>query len=94
VRLGDGARFLALDGTRTCSVRFRDAVVPRSMVLADDALPFIARIKPGFILLPMRDGLGLIRGCVELMRRCDENGPDSNRFLEDRPETFDAALAR
>ena len=94
VRLGDGARFLALDGTRTCSVTFRDALVPRSMVLADDALPFIARIKPGFILLQCGMALGLIRGCVELMRRCDENGPDSNRFLEDRPETFDDALAR
>jgi len=28
------------------------------------------------------------------MRRCDENGPDSNRFLEERPETFDDGLAR
>jgi len=94
VRLGDGARFLALDGTRTCSVTFRDALVPRSMVLADDALPFIARIKPGFILLQCGMALGLIRGCVELMRRCDESGSDTNRFLQDRPETFDEALVR
>jgi alkylation response protein AidB-like acyl-CoA dehydrogenase len=94
VRLGEGARFLALDGTRTCSVTFRDALVPRSMVLADDALPFIARIKAGFILLQCGMALGLIAGCVELMRRCDENGPDTNRFLEDRPETFAEAVDR
>ena len=94
VQLGENARFLALDGTRTCSVTFRDALIPRSAVLADPALPFIARIKAGFILLQCGMALGLIRGCVALMRRCDESGGDSNRFLEERPETFAAALER
>jgi len=88
VQVGENARFLALDGTRTWSVTFRDALVPRSMVLADPALPFIARIKAGFILLQCGMALGLIRGCIDLMRRCDENGGETNRFLEDRPDTL------
>lgn len=92
VRLGDDVRFLALDGTRTCAVTFRDALIPRSAVLADPALPFIERIKAGFILLQCGMASGLVRGCMELMRRCDEIGEDSNRFLQDRPETFAAGL--
>ena len=74
-----------------------DRYLPTGSVLASNirpALPFIARIKAGFILLQCGMALGLIRGCVALMRRCDESGGDSNRFLEERPETFAAALER
>ena len=94
IRLGDGARFLALDGTRTCSVVFRDVFVPRSLVLADPAGPYIARIKTGFILLQTGMGLGLIRGCVELMRKSDESCGHVNQFLEERPQLFLEALDR
>jgi alkylation response protein AidB-like acyl-CoA dehydrogenase len=94
IRLGDGARFLALDGTRTCSVAFRDVFIPRSLVLADPAAPFIARVKAGFILLQTGMGLGVIRGCVEVMRRSDESCGEINRYLEDRPDLFLEALDR
>ncbi len=93
VRLGDGARFLALDGTRTCSVVFRDAFVPESSILAEDAAAFVARIKAGFILLQTGMALGLVQGCIDVMRRSDESCGHVNRFLEDRPELFAAALA-
>jgi alkylation response protein AidB-like acyl-CoA dehydrogenase len=92
LRLRDGARFLALDGTATCSVSFRDVLVPRSMVLAEPAAPFIGRIKAGFILLQTGMGLGLIRGCVEVMRKADESGEHLNRYLPDRPELFEETL--
>ena len=94
VRLAGGARFLALDGTATCSVTFRDVHVPRSMVLADPCGEFTARIKPGFILLQTGMGLGLIRGCVALMRRSDQGGGELNSFLPDRPELFVEAVER
>ena len=94
VRLGDGARFLALDGTRTCSVVFRDVLIPRSRVLADPAAPFVARVKAGFILLQTGRGLGVVRGCVEVMRKADESCGEVNRFLPDRPELFLEALER
>jgi alkylation response protein AidB-like acyl-CoA dehydrogenase len=94
IRLGDGARFLALDGTRTCSVVFRDVFIPRALVLAEAAAPFIARIKAGFILLQTGMGLGVIRGCLEVMRKSDESCGAVNEFLEDRPTLFEEALAR
>ena len=94
VRLGDGARFLALDGTRTCSVVFRDVFIPPALVLADPAAPFIARIKAGFILLQTGMALGVIRGCLDVMRKADESCGAINDFLEDRPGLFEEALAR
>lgn len=94
IRLGDGARFLALDGTRTCSVVFRDVFVPNSLVLADPAAPFIAQIKAGFILLQTGMGLGVIRGCLDVMSRSNESCGHVNRFLEDRPGLFVEALDR
>lgn len=94
IRLGDGARFLALDGTRTCSVAFREVFVLRSLVLADPAAPFIDRVKAGFILLQTGMGLGVIRGCVEVMRKADESCGEVNRYLEDRPDLFLETLER
>jgi alkylation response protein AidB-like acyl-CoA dehydrogenase len=94
VRLGDDARFLALDGTRTCSVVFRDVLIPHALVLADPATPFIDRIKAGFILLQTGMGLGVIRGCVEVMRKSDERCGEVNQFLEDRPALFVEAVER
>jgi alkylation response protein AidB-like acyl-CoA dehydrogenase len=93
IRLGEGARFLALDGTRTCSVMFRDVLVPRSLVLADPAAPFIARVKAGFILLQTGMGLGVIRGCIDVMRSADDVCGEVNEFLDDRPDLFEDALS-
>ena len=92
IRLGGAARFLALDGTRTFSVGFRDVFVPRALVLADPAAPFIARVKAGFILLQTGMALGVIRGCVDVMARADETQEHVNRFLPDRPPLFLEAL--
>src|SRR3989442_8032240 len=94
IRLGAGARFLALAGTRPCSVVFRDVFVPTSLVLADPAAPFIARIKSGFILLQTGMGLGAIRGSVDVMSKSDESCGHVNRFLEHRPDLFVEALDR
>jgi alkylation response protein AidB-like acyl-CoA dehydrogenase len=92
IRLGGAARFLALDGTRTFSVGFREVFVPRALVLADPAAPFIARVKAGFILLQTGMALGAIRGCVDVMLKADETQEHVNRFLEDRPPLFLEAL--
>ncbi len=92
IRLGGAARFLALDGTRTFSVGFREVFIPRALVLADPAAPFIARVKAGFILLQTGMALGAIRGCVDVMLKADETQEHVNRFLEDRPPLFLEAL--
>lgn len=43
--------FLAMDGTGTYGVQFRDAFVPDELILADPAGPFVKKIRAGFILL-------------------------------------------
>jgi len=94
IRLGGAARFFALDGTRTFSVGVREVFIPRALVLADPAAPFIARVKAGFILLQTGMALGVIRGCIEVMLKADETQEHVNRFLEDRPPLFVEALGR
>jgi len=43
--------FLAMDGTGTFSVQFRDVFVPDELILAEPAGPFVKKIRAGFILL-------------------------------------------
>ena len=94
--LNQGARFVALEGTRTFACRFRNVVVPDSAVIChpDDFAAFVARIKPGFVLSQMGMVLGLVGACVELMRESDKSHSHVNCFLDDRAEHIAAALAQ
>src|SRR5271163_1577717 len=58
--------FLAMDGTGTYGVQFRDLFVPDDLILAEQAGPFVKRIRAGFILLQSGMGLGLIRDCIAI----------------------------
>ena len=82
--------FLAMDGTGTYAVQIRDAFVPDRLVLADSAMPFVKRIRAGFVLLQAGMGIGLMRDCIEIMKSL--NGPlgHVNCFLEQQPEDFEA----
>ncbi|HYD69921.1 acyl-CoA dehydrogenase family protein [Azospirillum sp.] len=91
VKLGE-VGFVALDGTRTYSVLFKDVFVPDDHVLADPAEPFVARIRPGFILLQAGMALGLIRGCLDIMEQSDRTLEHVNRYLPDRPEAIRETL--
>ena len=88
------AHFIALEGTATVSVTFREAFIPDAMVLADPAAPFIRRIRAGFVLLQTGMALGLVRGAVALMRECDGTSESINAYLPSRPDDFDQAAAR
>lgn len=68
LRLVPGARFIALEGTGTYSVRLRDVFVPDQDVLAEDAAGFLPRIRQGFVLLQMGMALGVTLGAVRGMR--------------------------
>src|SRR6516164_2831810 len=59
--------FLAMDGTGTFGVQFRAAFVPDELILAEQAGPFVKKIRAGFILLQLGMGLGLIRDCINIM---------------------------
>src|SRR5271163_4939499 len=52
--------FLAMDGTGTYGVQFRDVFVPDDLVLADAAAPCVRKIRSGFVMLQMGMAIGLI----------------------------------
>ena len=58
--------FLAMDGTGTYSVQFRDVFVPDDLILAEQAKPFVKRIRAGFILLQTGMGIGLMLSLIHI----------------------------
>jgi alkylation response protein AidB-like acyl-CoA dehydrogenase len=85
--------FLAMDGTGTYGVQFRDAFVPDDHILAEPAGPFVKKIRAGFILLQAGMGLGLIKDCVAIMNEVAEPLGHVNRYLQQQPESFQDLLA-
>jgi alkylation response protein AidB-like acyl-CoA dehydrogenase len=80
--------FLAMDGTGTYGVQFRDLFVPDDLILADPAGPFVRKIRAGFILLQVGMGLGLIRDCISIMDEVDAPLAHVNRYLPQQPVQF------
>jgi hypothetical protein len=85
--------FLAMDGTGTYGVQFRDVFVPDDHILADPAGPFVKRIRAGFILLQNGMGLGLIRDCVAIMNEVAAPLGQVNRYLPQQPADFERLLS-
>ncbi|WP_454916295.1 acyl-CoA dehydrogenase family protein [Xanthobacter sediminis] len=85
--------FLAMDGTGTYGVQVRDLIVPDAMVLADDAMPFVKKMRAGFILLQAGMAVGLIRDCIAIMREVEAPLGHVNRFLEVQPADMAETLA-
>jgi alkylation response protein AidB-like acyl-CoA dehydrogenase len=80
--------FLAMDGTGTFGVQFRDVFVSDTLILAQPAGPFVKRIRAGFILLQNGMGLGLIRDCIGIMNEVGGSLGHVNRYLEQQPASF------
>ncbi|WP_198964815.1 acyl-CoA dehydrogenase family protein [Bradyrhizobium sp. C9] len=80
--------FLAMDGTGTYSVQFRDVFVPDELILAEPAAPFVKRIRAGFILLQTGMGLGLMRDCINIMDEVHAPLGHVNRYLPQQPVQF------
>jgi alkylation response protein AidB-like acyl-CoA dehydrogenase len=85
--------FLAMDGTGTYGVQFRDVFVPDDLILADPAGPFVKKIRAGFILLQMGMATGLIRDCIAIMNEVDAQLGHVNRYLPQQPVNFQELLA-
>jgi alkylation response protein AidB-like acyl-CoA dehydrogenase len=85
--------FLAMDGTGTFGVQFRDVFVPNDHILAELAGPFVKKIRAGFILLQTGMGLGLIRDCVAIMNEVVEPLGHVNRYLQQQPASFQDLLS-
>jgi alkylation response protein AidB-like acyl-CoA dehydrogenase len=85
--------FLAMDGTGTYGVQFRDAFVPDDLILADAAGPFVRKIRAGFILLQAGMATGLIRDCINIMNEVDPPLGHVNRYLPQQSVDFQELLA-
>ena len=85
--------FLAMDGTGTYGVQFRDVFVPDDLVLADPAGPFVKKIRAGFILLQAGMATGLIRDCINIMNEVDAPLGHVNRYLPQQPVDFQELLS-
>jgi alkylation response protein AidB-like acyl-CoA dehydrogenase len=85
--------FLAMDGTGTYAVQFRDVFVSDDLILADPAGPFVKKIRAGFILLQNGMGLGLIRDCIAIMNEVAAPLGHVNRYLTQQPADFAELLA-
>ena len=80
--------FMAMDGTGTYGVQFRDVFVPDELILADPAGPFVKKIRAGFILLQAGMALGLIKDCISIMDEVDNSLGHINRYLPQQPVHF------
>ncbi|MGF1651141.1 MAG: acyl-CoA dehydrogenase family protein [Hyphomicrobiaceae bacterium] len=93
VKIVENDHFVALDGTRTFSVQFRDAFISDDNVLADPLGTYLPRIRAGFILLQAGMAFGLIRNCIDLMVQVRGALGHVNKYLEKQPEHFETLLA-
>ena len=85
--------FLAMDGTGTYGVQFRDLFVPDRLILAAPAGPFVKKIRAGFILLQAGMAIGLIRDCIAIMNEVGGSLGHVNRYLPQQPIEFQAVLS-
>ena len=88
VKLQPCKPFLAMDGTGTFGVQFRDVFVPDDHIVAELAGPFVKKIRAGFVLLQTGMGLGLIRDCIAIMNEVVEPLGHVNRYLQQQPASF------
>jgi alkylation response protein AidB-like acyl-CoA dehydrogenase len=86
------AKFAALEGTATYSLRFDDVRLQENAILAYPARLFARLIRAGFILLQLGIGFGITQGAIDDMRAADRSLSDSNRYLPDRPDTLEKEL--
>ncbi|WP_019626493.1 acyl-CoA dehydrogenase family protein [Thioalkalivibrio sp. ALJT] len=84
--------FTALEGSRTFGCHFDRVFVPDAHILADPLPEYIRRIRPGFVLLQMGMGLGLIDGCIQTMREANETLAHVNGYLDDQVGELEEVL--
>src|SRR5215207_6509614 len=84
--------FLAMDGTGTYGVQFRDVFVPDELILAEPAGPFVKKIRAGFIMLQAGMAIGLIRDCIAVMNEVAGPLGHVNCYLPQQPVNFQDLL--
>ncbi|MCR8550243.1 acyl-CoA/acyl-ACP dehydrogenase [Salipiger sp. P9] len=90
VRLKLDHEFVAMGGTATVNVQFRDVFIPDEQVIGDPAPAFIKRIRGGFVLLQCGMAAGMIKSAIDLMVQVEKPLGHVNRYLEKQPADFQA----
>ncbi len=90
IRLKLDHEFVAMGGTATCNVQFRDVFVPDAYLLGDPAGAFVQRIRPGFTLLQCGMAAGIVKNCIDLMKQVQAPLGHVNKYLEKQPEDIEA----
>lgn len=90
VRLRLDHDFMAMGGTATQAVAFRDVFLPEAQVIGDPAGPFIKQIRAGFVLMQCGMGLGVIKSSIDLIRRLEGPLGHVNRYLDKRAGGLEA----
>ncbi len=85
--------FLAMDGTGTYAIQIRDLFVPDDMILADPAMPYIRKIRAGFVLLQTGMAIGVVRDCIAMIREVEESLGHVNRYLDVQADDLAAQLS-
>jgi alkylation response protein AidB-like acyl-CoA dehydrogenase len=91
--LAQNTEFVALDGTRTFSVKLRDVFLSDDLIAADPFADYLPRIRAGFVLLQAGMAFGLIEGAIELMEQVRGTLGHVNKYLPDQPGGFRERLA-
>lgn len=86
--------FVALGGTRTYGLSFKEVFVASESVLADPIDDYLPKIRAGFILLQAGMAFGMIRSCAELMVKMRKPLGHINQYLDVQPEQISEQLFR
>lgn len=84
--------FVALGGTRTYGLFFKDAFIAESRILADPIDAYLKRIRAGFILLQSGMAFGMARSCIDLMLKMRQPLGQINQYLDVQPEALESQL--
>jgi hypothetical protein len=89
-----GARFTALEGTRTFACQFKGTFIDDVAVLAhpEQSASFLSRIQPGMILAQLGMGLGLVRDCIRLIEQAGKTHAHINCHESDQADELNEAL--
>ncbi|MFA7475599.1 MAG: acyl-CoA dehydrogenase, partial [Castellaniella sp.] len=82
--------FAGMEGTGTYGVHLKNALIPATDVLAEPAgfEDYIGRIKPGFLLMQIGMGQGLVRASLETIHATNQRLSHVNTFLDDQEDTL------
>ncbi len=80
------ATFSGMEGTGTYALHFDNVRVPKTHVVGDPLMPYLKKMKAGFILLQTGMATGLIDGCIQLCEEVEPRLSHVNCYLDDRPD--------